>query len=256
MDAELAKAIQYSEKLMSAAIDVVGAAKVQLSQDLARDPKIIGLTILCRSISNFRAALLLVQQRHAMEARALGRCLYENLLWMGALRERGLDFVQDMLKDEGFNRQALAELTLRLSKKHGADVNSPGSLTLRSIIKDIGKAFPEMKKLNASKTAAEGSVEFAYIEYARLSLDGVHCSVTALGRHLSKERIAENRTEIVVSVEARRSEAEILSTILHLCRALTGVAIGANEILGGTTASDQLGAMVTEFENNGWTEAD
>ena len=67
----------YYEKLMSAAIDVVGAAKIELSQDWARDPKIVGLTILCRSISNFRAAMLLVQQRHVAEARALGRCLYE-----------------------------------------------------------------------------------------------------------------------------------------------------------------------------------
>jgi hypothetical protein len=138
MDAESTKAIQYAEKLMSAAIDVVGAAKIELNQDWARDPKIVGLTILCRSVSNFSAAMLLVQQRHVMEARALGRCLYENLLWMGALRERGLDFVQDMRKDEAFNRQSLGELTLRLSKKHGADVSSPDSLTLRSIIKDIG----------------------------------------------------------------------------------------------------------------------
>jgi hypothetical protein len=252
MDAECTKAIEYSERLMSTAIDVVGAAKVELSQDWARDPKIVGLTILCRSISNFRAAMLLVQQRHVMEARALGRCLYENLLWMGALRQRGVDFVQDMLKDEAFNRQSLGELTLRLSKKHGADVSSPDSLTLRSIIKGIGKKFPEPKKLNASKTAAEGAVETAYVEYARLSLDGVHCSVTALGRHLSRKQIAKNRTELVVSVEARTSDAEILSTILHSCRALMGVAVGANEILGFTIVSAQLGAMVTDFEKNGW----
>jgi hypothetical protein len=71
MNAESTKAIQYSEKLMSAAIDVVGAAKVELPQDLARDPKIVALTILCRSISNFRAAMLLVQQRHIVEAKAL-----------------------------------------------------------------------------------------------------------------------------------------------------------------------------------------
>lgn len=255
MDAESAKALQYSEKLMSAAIDVVGVAKVELTQNWARDPKIVALSILCRSISNFRAAMLLVQQSHTMEARALSRCLYENLLWMGALRERGLDFVQDMLKDEAFNRQALGELTLRLSQKQGADVDSVDSLTLRNVIKDIGKAFPGSKKINAVKTAAEGAVETAYIEYSRLSLDGVHCSVTALGRHLSRDRVAENRTELVVSVEAKTSDAEGLSTILRACRALMGVAVGANEILGFTTASGQLGTLVTEWETNGWVAA-
>jgi len=256
MEAESAKAIQYSEKLMNAAIDVVGAAKVELNDNWARDPKVVGLTILCRSISNFRAALLLVQQRHVMEARALCRCLYENLLWTGALRERGLAFVQDMVKDEAFNRQSLGELTLRLSKKHGADVSAPDSLKLRSIIKKLGKQFPDTKKISASKTAAEGAVETGYIEYARLSLDGIHCSVTALGRHLSSERVEGNRTELVVSVEARTSDAEILSTILQCCRALMGVAVGANEILGFTSASGKLSALVTEFEKNGWARAD
>jgi hypothetical protein len=80
--------------------------------------------------------------------------------------------------------------------------------------------------------------------------------VTALGRHLSPERIAENHTELVVSVEARTSDTEMLSTILRSCRALMGVAVGANEILGFTTASSQLEAMVTEFETNGWARAD
>jgi hypothetical protein len=86
MDAESTKAIKYSERLMRAAIDVVDAAKLQLdkwleaemqprlkagpNENLARDPKIIGLAILCRSISNFRAAILLVQQCHVTEARA------------------------------------------------------------------------------------------------------------------------------------------------------------------------------------------
>ena len=253
MDAESAKAIQYSEKLMGAAIDVVGAAKVELTQDWARDPKIVSLTILCRSISNFRAAMLLAQQRQVVEARALSRCLYENLLWMGALRARGSDFVKDMLADEAFNRQAVGELTLRLSAKHGADVNSPDSLTLRSIIKNIGERFPKIKKLNASKTASDGVVETAYVEYSRLSLDGVHCSVTALGRHLGRETVSKSHTELVVSVEARASDAEMLSTVLHACRALMGVAVGANEMLGFTEASEKLAAIVTEFENNGWT---
>jgi hypothetical protein len=83
MDPELVKAVDYAQKLLDAAMDVVGAAPehVELNQDQddwARDPKVVGLTILCRSISNFRAALLLVQDEHQkLEARVLVRLLYE-----------------------------------------------------------------------------------------------------------------------------------------------------------------------------------
>jgi hypothetical protein len=77
-------------------------------------------------------------------------------------------------------------------------------------------------------------------------------SVTALGRHLCRERTEESRTELVINVEARTSDAEVLSAILHSCRALMGAAVGANEMLGFTPASDQLAAMVIEFEKNGW----
>lgn len=109
-NSEFVRAINYAQKLLDAAIDVVGAAAehVELNQhDWARDPKVVGLTILCRSISNFRAALLLVQDEHQkLEARVLVRLLYENHLWLAALRERGPEFVQDMLKDNSIGRRS------------------------------------------------------------------------------------------------------------------------------------------------------
>ncbi len=82
MDPELVRAVNYAQKLLDAAIDVVGAAPecVELNQNWARDPKIVALTILCRSISNFRASVRLVQQEQPLEARALVRLMYENLL--------------------------------------------------------------------------------------------------------------------------------------------------------------------------------
>ncbi len=230
MDTETAKAIQYAEKLLDAAITVVGAARVVLNENGARDPKVVGLTLLCRSISNFRAAILLVQQRHVMEARALVRCLYENLLWMGALSERGLAFVLDMVADEAFNRKALGELALKRSSKHGVDVGVADSLTLRGMIKELVQQFPMTKKLHANRAAADSPVEFAYVEYMRLSLDAVHCSVKALGRHLSSEPV-EGQASLTVSIEARTSAAELLGTVLHACRALTGVMVGANELI-------------------------
>jgi hypothetical protein len=255
MEPETEKAIQYGQKLLEAAMDIVGASHVELNKEFARDPKIVALTILCRTISNFRASLLLVQQASVLEARVLVRLIYENLLWMGALRERGAAFVQDMLEDEAFNRQALGQLTLQMSAEHGADVNGADALKLRSLISEVGKQFPRKKKLNANKTANAGVVELAYIEYGRFSLDAVHCSVTALGRHLSSER-TEQTTELVVSVIPRTPPAEVLSTLLHACRGLMGVAIGANELLGFTTESDRLAALLAEFERSGWQRDD
>jgi hypothetical protein len=252
---ELAKAIDHAEKLLSAAVDIVGASHVDLDQTWARNPRVVALTILCRSISNFRASVRLVQQEQVLEARALVRLMYENLLWLAALRERGAAFVRDMLEDEAFNRKALAEMTLRLTAKHGADVGSPGALKLRSTIRELGKQFPKTKKLQAAKTAGDGVVETTYVEYGRFSLDAVHCSITALDRHVWSER-TDDKIELIVSVIPRTPPREVLSTVLHACRALMGAAITANELVGFTTATATLAALMTEFETNGWQHGD
>jgi hypothetical protein len=77
MDAEIEKAIQYAQKLGDVAIEVVGSAHVELDESWARNPKVVVLTLLCRSLSNFRAAILLTQQQQVMEGRTLPRRLYE-----------------------------------------------------------------------------------------------------------------------------------------------------------------------------------
>jgi hypothetical protein len=100
-----------------------------------------------------------------LEANALVRLLYENLLWVAALKERGFEFVQDMREDEAFNRKALGELTLKMASTQGGDVTGPDALKLRGLIKDLAQEFPKPKKLNAAKTAADGAVEMAYCEY-------------------------------------------------------------------------------------------
>jgi hypothetical protein len=90
----------------------------------------------------------------------------------------------------------------------------------------------------------------------RLSLDPTHCSVMALMRHVTTERVGEKRTDVTMSVEPDTPPDQLLSTILRLCRALMGVAAGANELLGFTTASGQLSSLVLEFEKNGWPTTD
>ncbi len=252
-DTELAKAIAHADNLLRTAIEVVGHAHthITLDQTWARNPKVIAVTILCRSITNFRASLLLVQQEQALEARVLVRLMYENLLWLAALRERGAAFVEDMRKDEAFNRSALAEMTLKITASYGADVDAPGALQLRSIINNLRNEFPTPKKLQADKIAAVGPVGIAYVTYSQLSLDAVHCSVTALGRHLTSNHMKENH-ELVLSVIPNIPPRERFSTVLHACRALMGAAVAANELLGFTSETGSLAALMAEFEANGW----
>jgi len=249
-DPELKKALGYADRLLNAAIDVVAATHIQLKSDRARDPRVIALTLLCRSISNFRAAILLVQQKHVMEARALVRLLCENLLWLGALRERGSDFVTEILSDDRYKQKVLAQTTMKLTGKHGGDVNSSGAMTLRNIIKRLSQN-PDDKPLHADAIAAAGVVELIYVDYIRFSLEAVHCSATALRRHISSER-TETTDELIMSVVPNTSPKDVLLTVIHACSALSGAAVAANEMIGFTTASNKIASLVSEFQNNGW----
>lgn len=186
-----------------------------------------------------------------MEARALVRLLNENLLWLGALRERGAVFVQDMVADQRHNDGVIARATMKLTSKHGASVQSEGALKLRSIIKTLDKKLPKGKRLYAEDIASQGVVELCYVDYLRFSADSLHCSVRALGRHLSRTQ-TERVDELTVSVVPNTSPTEVIATVLSACNALLGAAVAANEQIGFTTATGALAALATEFESSGW----
>jgi Family of unknown function (DUF5677) len=255
MDAETHKAVEFADKLLQVAIDVLaaGAASVKMDDTSVRDPKVVAFALLCRSISNFRAAILLAKDRQVMEARALVRCLFENVLWMGALLARGPNFVQDMMKDEAFNSTALRELALKMSGKHRFDLANNASL--RSSLRALAKQFPNSKKLSAKTTAAAGRVEMAYLAYANLSLDAVHCSVSALARHLSPISLVDGTVQLTVSVEANTRPGELLETIQLACRALIVVGLDVSALIGVTGVSVQLQALFNELEQSGWASA-
>ena len=72
---QVQSAITFSEKLLGIAIDTVGAANVSLSHLGARDPKIVSLALLCRTISNFKGAIVMVREGLVIEGRALNSVL-------------------------------------------------------------------------------------------------------------------------------------------------------------------------------------
>jgi uroporphyrinogen-III decarboxylase len=74
-----------------------------------------------------------------------------------------------------------------------------------------------------------------------------------LARHRSRELINE-RIEHVLSIVPQTTPDEVLSTVLHACRALRATASDAYELIGFTTANATLAALETEFVSNGWLE--
>ena len=92
-----------------------------------------------------------------------------------------------------------------------------------------------------------------YFEYRKFSLDAVHCSVTALGRHLSAEH-GDGRSELTLSVIPNTPPEEVLNTILHANHALLCAAVGAIELVRCEASNTALSGLWAEFEANGWRQ--
>ena len=169
------------------------------------------------------------------------------------IKERGTEFVQEMVEDEAANRDKLAKLAMELAGRHGGDVSGPDTLKLRSIIKMLRTDHPEPKQLEARAVAADGKLEMVYYVYRRFSLDAVHCSVSALGRHVSGEH-SDGRSELILSVIPNTPPEEVLDTVTHANHALLCAAIGVNELVRCDSSNTALSRLWDEFKANGWPQ--
>jgi hypothetical protein len=236
---KLQSAIAFSERLLGIAIDTVASAKIEITELGARDPKIVSLALLCRTTSNFKGAMLMVREGLVVEAQTLTRCCYENLIWIAALRERGSQFVKDMLNDEAASRKSVGQATLKLSSRSGANSEAEDAKLLRELIRQSEAQFPDGRKLHVDRTALGTAVELVYATYGQLSLGSAHPTITALGRHLRSELEGDTR-HFVIHVVPDVSEKQSLRTIRWACEAFLGVIVACNEMVGGTRMNDAI----------------
>lgn len=73
------------------------------------------LALLCRTLSNFNGAVLVIEAAMPVEARTLTRCCFENLLWLAEPAAKREDFVEEMVRDEVSSQQAGGNIVLRWS---------------------------------------------------------------------------------------------------------------------------------------------
>jgi hypothetical protein len=82
--------------IRDAALGMFANAEVARTERGFADEKILALTLLARTVSNVKGALLLLDAKRIVEARTITRCAFENLYWIVGLAEEGEAFVRKM----------------------------------------------------------------------------------------------------------------------------------------------------------------
>ena len=237
-------AFAFAKKVRRLAVGIVDAAIAEVVFEGKRDPKVYGLALLCRSISNFEGSLRMVRRDQAVESRTLVRSCFENLFLVAGLCEDGVDFVEAMRSDNAANRRSLGKLGPEALGSGAADSHLGEFLNAQ--IEGLLAEFPKPQKLRLNEMC-KGLMERAYRDYRGLSHDAAHTSVDALKRHYRQGKKGRRIVEVVPPFKP----GERLATLDMACDAVFGACIGVSQILGGTSQDEAVRALFEKFERQG-----
>jgi len=231
----------HAQCLADVALEIIGQCDRLDAINGTRDPKVISLALLSRSLGHFKAIPHLLDVGLTIEARTLTRCIFENLFMQGALAEGGDAFVQKMVDDFAKSRKSRGNWVLGwMDKQEGDSLHEAG---LRATMDKLRALYPKPRAINFGEITKDSSLKSAYLWYKQLSSDAAHPSLEALSRHITKEPDGA----ILISVEPPGREKEILDTIEWACQAIMGVIVGADQIAGPVKAGEKLSDLADEF---------
>ena len=132
------------ESTRDAAFEIFSSAEVPVSIKGYSDEKFLALTLLARTVSNLKGALLLLEAKRVVEARTITRCCLENFYWTVGLAEKGEDFVRKMRDDELSHRKVQGQSIFATQVQLEGDVRE----RLRTWMKATNRRFGEAKSLS------------------------------------------------------------------------------------------------------------
>jgi hypothetical protein len=235
------KWINHAQHLAEVALEIIGQCDKLDTTKGVRDPKVIALALLSRSLGQFKAIYRLLDIGLIVEARTLTRCIFENLFVQGGLAEGGDGFAQKMVDDTAKSRQSRGTWVLGWLDEQ--EEQSPHEDHLRKTMDKLRALYPKPRAIKFAEITNDSALKNAYLWYKQLSSDAAHPSLEALARHVTKEADGS----LLVSVEPAASEKDTLDTMEWACQALMGVTVGANQIAGPVKAGEKLPALCDEF---------
>ncbi len=234
----------FAQKLMDTGIGIIAGARAEIGQEWARDPRVVALTLLSRTLANLKGAVLTIREGLVVEARTLTRSACENFICVGGLAALGSAFVQDLVEDEAASRRRRGNFIV--AESNGIDIGDTAN-KLSRYLKELEGKHPKPRKINLRAVADASAVRGAYLHFLQLSADAAHVSATSLNRHLAREHEGDT-VYLRVDVAPDPAEAELRQTLEWLCFLVLGVCVGTNEILGGTPIGMMLRSLAIEFD--------
>ena len=240
-DPEVQKAqwTAQGDNLLQLASAIYSEADLMETEYGATDPKVIAMTLLCRTVGNFRAAMHLIDQQLIVEARTLTRSCVENLIWMDALAKGGKDFVKEIVANEYKSKEMRGQVLAQWAA--GRQTEPPFVKALHGYLKGIKGKLKEMISVKA--TAQSGVLKDSYIIYGQLSSDAAHPSADSLSRHIQRN----SDDSITIVADGLTDVNESLQTQEFACFMLLGVCVGVNQIIGGVPSGAKLEAVFQEL---------
>jgi hypothetical protein len=233
-----------ANRLIAKGDDIFDNSTVLQSEVGTRDPKVVALTLLARTVGNFEAALLLLDNGKVVEGRTLVRCCYENFFWAAALAKKGDEFVKQMELDDAASCKRRAKGLLEWAGQQDHELDF--AKTLKAFVEDVEKKNPKAPLINQKTAAEHGTIKPAYIVYSELSNDAAHPSATSLSRHITLNGDGDDAT-FTVHAQSVPEEGEIDQTYEFGCSAMLGVCVAVNQVLGGTESGERLWTLEDTF---------
>src|ERR1017187_7838557 len=133
-----------AEKIGAAGHEIFRTAEVQITEKGYADEKFLALTLLARTMSNLKGALLLLRAKRIVEARTITRCCFENQYWVVALVEQGGACARKMVHDGVGHRRARSQFIFQTAVELETTVKDK----LRSWMKGAKSKFADAKTLS------------------------------------------------------------------------------------------------------------
>jgi hypothetical protein len=221
------------ERLRQIALGIISQSNLSITEEGMFHPNILALSLLSRTLSNFRALIALTKERLPVEARVIARCCFENLFMVGGLYAEGKAFADRMREDDKAGRRGRIRFSFEDENIFESLSTEMQEAVKQRHAENKGAKVSFLKPRDASEL---GSFKDMYVIYSQFSGDAAHPTITALARHWGPASLEA----VYLDVEPDVDEGQLDET-LHLgCLALISMMVVVNEMVGYTEAGRSL----------------